>query len=175
VTYSIDKDNDSNERNYSGPTAEDQYDINKNWGYSVRDQRWKIGLNGVWNTPWWGLSLSGVYYYNTGSPFTPVTTADANSDGNFTDRPTINGVHLARDSYRYPDSSGINLRVQKAFDLGPGKIGVIVECFNCSNNGNWTITNTTWGNSQTPSATFDKVNQPTSYVRTFQLALRYDF
>ncbi len=175
VTYSIDKDNDSNERNYSGPTAEDQYDLNKNWGYSVRDQRWKIGLNGVWNTPWWGLSLSGTYYYNTGSPFTPYTTTDANADGNFTDRPTINGVHLARDSYRYPDSSGINLRVQKAFDVGPGKIGVIVECFNCSNNANKTITNTTWGDGQTPLATFDKANQPTSFVRTFQLALRYDF
>ena len=175
VTYSIDKDNDSNERNYSGPTLEDQYDIGKNWAYSVRDQRWKIGLNGVWNTPWWGMSLSGTYYYNTGSPFTPYTTADANSDGNFTDRPTINGVHIGRDSYRYPDSSGINLRVQKAFDIGPGKIGLIVECFNCTNNANKTITNTTWGNAQAPAATFGKSNQPTSFVRTFQLALRYDF
>ena len=175
VTYSIDKDNDSNERNYSGPTLEDQYNIDKNWAYSVRDQRWKIALNGVWNTPWWGMSLSGVYYYNTGSPFTPVTTSDVNKDGNFTDRPTINGVHLGRDSYRYPDSSGINLRVQKAIDLGPGKIGVIVECFNCSNNGNKTITNTTWGDGQTPIKGFDVANQPTSFVRTFQLALRYDF
>jgi hypothetical protein len=175
VTYSIDKDNDSNERNYSGPTPEDQYDLNKNWGYSVRDQRWKIGLNTVWNTPWWGLSLSGVYYYNTGSPFTPYTTSDVNKDGNFTDRPTINGVHLARDSYRYPDSSGINMRVQKAFDLGPGKVGVIVECFNCSNNANWSVSSTTWGDGQTPLANFNKAIIPTSFVRTFQLALRYDF
>ncbi len=175
VTWSQDFDNDSNERNYSGPTAEDQYDLNKNWGYSVRDQRWKIGLNGVWNTPWWGVSFSGVYYYNTGSPFTPTTTTDANKDGNYTDRPTINGVHLARDSYRYPDSSGINLRLQKAFDLGPGKVAAIVECFNCTNNANWTVSSTTWGDGQTPLANFDKANIPTSYVRTFQLALRYDF
>jgi hypothetical protein len=175
VTYSIDKDNDSNERNYSGNTPEDQYNLNGSWGYSVRDQRWKIGLNTVWNTPWWGLSLSGVYYYNTGSPFSPLTTSDANADGMSFDRPTINGVHMARDSYRYPDSSGINLRVQKAFEVGPGKIGVIVECFNCSNNANWSVSSTTWGNAQTPLSNFNKAIIPTSYVRTFQLALRYDF
>ncbi len=175
VTYSFDKDNDSNERNYSGPTLEDQYDIGKNWAYSVRDQRWKISLNTVWNTPWWGLSASGVYYYNTGSPFTPYTTSDMNKDGNFTDRPTINGVHLGRDSYRYPDSSGLNLRLQKSFNVGPGRVGVIVECFNCSNNANWTVSSTTWGDGQTPLSNFNKATIPTSYVRTFQLALRYDF
>ncbi len=181
VTYSIDKDNDSNERNYSGPTAEDQYNIDKNYSYSNRDQRWKMGLNGVWNTPWWGMSLAGVYYYNTGSPFTPYTTSDSNKDGNFTDRPTIAGVHFKRNSFRYPDSSGINLRVQKAIDVGPGKIAVIVECFNCSNNANRAITNTTWGDAQTADpgsatrAPFGVANQPTSFVRAFQLALRYDF
>ena len=92
------------------------------------------------------------------------------------DRPTLAvGVHLGSDSYRYPDSSGINLRVQKAFEVGPGKIAVIVECFNCNNNANMTITNTTWGDGPTPLKGFDVANQPTSYVRTFQLALRYDF
>ena len=175
VTYSFDKDNDSNERNYSGPTLEDQYNINKNWAYSVRDQRWKISLNSVWNTPWWGLSFSGVYYYNTGSPFTPYTSSDANGDGNYTDRPTINGVHLGRDSFRYPDSSGLNLRVQKGFSFGPGRLAAIVECFNCTNNANKTITMTTWGDGQNPLKGFDVANQPTSFVRTFQLALRYDF
>jgi hypothetical protein len=84
-------------------------------------------------------------------------------------------VHLARDSYRYPDSSGINLRLQKSFEVGPGKIGVIVECFNCSNNANWSVTSTTWGNAQTPLSNFNEATIPTSYVRTFQLALRYDF
>jgi hypothetical protein len=58
---------------------------------------------------------------------------------------------------------------------------LIVECFNCSNNANKTITNTTWGDGQTPDpgsatrAAFGRPNQPTSYVRTFQLAVRYDF
>jgi len=175
VTYSIDKDTDSNERNYSGIVAENVYNTGNDWGYSIRDQRWKLALNGVWNTPWWGVSFSGVYRYITGSPFNPLTTSDANGEGNFTDRPTINGVHLARNSYRYPDYYGLDLRVQKAFAVGPGNVAVIVECFNCTNAPNWSISNTTWGDGQTPLATFNVKNTPTSSVRTFQLALRYDF
>ncbi len=175
VTYSKDKDNDSNERNYSGIQAEDPLNLANEWGYSVRDQRWKIALNGVWNTPWWGLTFSGVYHFATGSPFTPLTTTDANNGGLFNDRPTINGVHLARDSFRYPDASSIDLRVQKGFAVGPGTAAVIAECFNCTNNANWTVSNTTWGDGQTALASFDQANIPTSFVRTFQLALRYDF
>jgi hypothetical protein len=176
VTYSIDKDNSSNERNYSGNTPEDMYNLDGSWGYADRDQRWKIGLNGVWNTPWWGMSLSGTYYYNTGAPFTALTGTDTNHDGFSFDRPTVNGVHFARNSFRQPDSSGINLRIQKSIDLGPGKIGVIVECFNCSNNANRYVpaSSDTWGNGQTPGSSFGQVSV-TSSVRTFQLALRYDF
>ena len=175
VTWSQDFDNDSNERNYSGVQAEDFNNIAKDWAYSIRDQRWKVALNGVWNSPWWGMSLSGVYRYTSGSPFTPVTSSDANSDGFFNDRPTIGGVHLGRNSYRYPAYYSLDLRLQKAVTLGPGKAAVIVECFNCSNNSNWSISNTTWGNNQTPLATFNVQNTPTTFVRTFQLAVRYDF
>src|SRR5216117_1847547 len=60
VTYSKDKDNDSNERNFSGPQLEDMTNPNGSWGYSVRDQRWKTSANFVWDTPWWGLGFSGV-------------------------------------------------------------------------------------------------------------------
>ncbi len=175
VTWSQDFDNDSNERNYSGVQAEDFNNIGKDWSYSVRDQRWKIALNGVWNTPWWDVSFSGVYRYITGGPYTPTTSADANNDGFFNDRPTVNGVHLGRNSYRYPDYSSLDLRLQKAFKVGPGALAVIVECFNCGNNANWGISNTTYGNNQAPLATFGVMNTPTTAVRTYQLALRYDF
>ncbi|MBZ5589798.1 MAG: TonB-dependent receptor [Acidobacteriia bacterium] len=176
-TWSQDFDNDSNERNYSGVQTEDFNNISKDWGYSIRDQRWKIALNGVWNTPWWDLSLSGVYRYVTGGPFNPVVSTDVNADGFKNDRPTINGVHLARDSYRYPDYSSLDLRLQKAIKFGPGALAVIVECFNCSNNANWSVPSGgfTWGNGQTPLSTFGVASTATTAVRTYQLALRYDF
>ena len=178
VTWSQDFDNDSNERNYSGIQAQDSHNLSNEWAYSIRDQRWKIALNGVWNTPWWGLSLSGVYHYYTGSPFTPYTSSDLNNDGNFTDRPTVNGVNLGRNSYRYPDFASLDLRLQKAFALGPGSLSLIAECFNCGNNANWSV-NTAWGsNTSTPGSSFDSrlLNSSTiAFPRTYQFAIRYDF
>ena len=179
VTWSQDFDNDSNERNYSGIGAEDNHNLASEWAYAVRDQRWKIALNSVWNTPWWGLSLSGIYTYYTGSPFTPYTSGDLNNDGIFTDRPTLaDGFHVGRDSYRYPDFQLLNLRLQKAFPLGPGSLSVLGECLNCLAAKNWYVS-TGWGsNTSTPSASFDThvVNSTILAIpRTYQFAVRYDF
>jgi outer membrane receptor for ferrienterochelin and colicin len=181
VTWSQDFDNDSNERNYSGIQAEDSHNLGSEWGYSVRDQRWKIGLNGVWNTPWWGVSLSGVYHHYTGSPFTPYLSSDLNNDGNFTDRPTLaDGTHVGRDSYRYPGFSSLDLRLQKAFGIGPGSVSLIAECFNCTNEANWTYNTSGWGNyaSPQPGSAFGtlQLNSSTiAFPRTYQFAIRYDF
>jgi hypothetical protein len=177
VTYSQDKDNDSNERNYAGFQAEDVNKLNDSWGYSVRDQRWKIALNGVWNTPWWDISFSGTYRYVTGAPYTATTLTDANADGFTNDRPTINGVHFERNSYRYPDASSLDLRLAKAVKLGPTKVSVTFDCFNCTNNANWSIPSAglIWGNNQTASAAFGKATTPTSSTRTYQGGLRFEF
>jgi hypothetical protein len=176
ATYSVDKDTDDNERNYAGVQFEDVNNRAAQWGYSRRDQRWKWAVNGVWNSPWWGLTASGVWRYASGYPFTAVTTSDANSDNFFNDRPTINGVHLARNSYRWPIFSSIDLRLMKGFNINPGRVSVIVECFNCVNDPNYysTSTTSTWGNGQTPASTFGSTS-PTNSTRTFQFALRYDF
>jgi hypothetical protein len=177
ATYSVDKDIDDNERNYAGAQFEDVNNRANQWGYSRRDQRWKWAVNGVWNTPWWGLTASGVWRYASGYPFTPVTSTDVNQDNFYNDRPTINGVHLARDSYRWPIFSSIDLRLMKAFNINPGKVSVIVECFNCANDANRSggfAATSTWGNGQTPVSTFGSTSF-TNNTRTFQFALRYDF
>jgi hypothetical protein len=177
VTYSRDKDQDSNERNYSGLQLEDKRSLDDNWAYSNRDQRWKTNINATWNTPWWGFVFSGFAYYNTGTPFNITTGTDTNGDGdNATDRPTINGVHMQRNSGRNPNAYRIDLRLAKNFNLGPGKLGVIAECFNVNNHALYTVTNTVWGTGQTPNATFGTLGLASGYYpRTFQLALRYDF
>jgi hypothetical protein len=175
LTYSEDKDDDSNERNFSGIQAEDYNDLDLNWGWSARDQRWKGVINGLWDTPWWGIGLSGSFRYTTGSPFNPTTNVDQNNDGvNGTDRPTINGEHLARNSFRQPDFYSIDLRLSKGFDIGPGELKLFAECFNCSDAENRGVINTTWGTGQTPLPTFGLENGGGT-PRTVQLGLRYDF
>lgn len=175
VTWSEDKDNDSNERNFAGIQAEDYNDLDLNWGYSNRDQRWKGVVNGLWDTPWWGLGISGTFRYASGSPYSAFVGVDLNNDGEgFTDRPTVNGVHFERNSFRQPDFYSLDLRLSKGFDIGPGDLSLFAECFNCTDAANRFVTDTRWGTGQTPTATFGQetgVGTP----RTFQLALRYDF
>jgi hypothetical protein len=182
VTWSEDRDHDSNERNFAGIQAEDFNNLELNWGPSNRDQEWKVILNGVWDTPLWGIGLSGSFQYYTGQPFNPTTNVDFNGDSNFTDRPTVNGVHFGRNSQRQPDLYTMALRLSKSFDIGPGDIAVFAECFNCTDHTNPTITanNQIWGPGQNPLPTFGDENAlfQTSGAfapRTIQLGLRFDF
>jgi hypothetical protein len=175
VTWSRDEDNDSNERNFAGIQAEDYNDLDLNWGYSNRDQEWKGIINGLWDTPWWGIGLSGSFRYTSGSPYNATTGVDFNNDGERgTDRPTVNGEHFERNSFRQPDFYALDLRLGKGFNVGPGEVDLFVECFNCTDASNRFVTDTVWGPDQTPRAAFGQeigVGTP----RTFQLGLRYDF
>lgn len=175
VTWSEDKDNDSNERNFAGLFAEDKNNLDLNWGWADRDQRWKIAANGTWNTPWWGISLSGLFRFATGQPYTAFAGADLNGDQDSgTDRPTVGGKHFPRNSFRQPDTWSLDLRLQKTFDIKGFKLAAIAECFNCTDREEYTVTNTIWGTGETPRSTFGAKSY-TGTPRTIQLAIRLDF
>jgi hypothetical protein len=176
VTYSKDKDSDSNERNFSGIQAEDFNNLDLNYGYSNRDQRWKGILNGLWDTPWWGLGLAGTFRYSTGSAYNATIGTDVNNDGvRETDRPTVGGQHFERNSFRQPDFWTLDMRLSKSFNIGPGDLSLFAECFNCTDHANRVTNRTVWGTGQTPAAGFGALNSWINPPRTFQLALRYDF
>ena len=179
ITWSEDEDSDSNERNFAGIQAEDFNNLDLNWGPSNRDQEWKVGANALWRTPFWGLGLSGSFRFATGSPFNATVGSDVNLDGETaTDRPTVNGEHFGRNSFRQPDFRQLDLRVFKEFGIGPGDLAVGVECFNCSDAANRFVTQPVWGSatSATPTrAGFGALNGVYATPRTFQLSLRYDF
>lgn len=180
VTWSRDRDNDSNERNFSGIQAEDFNNLGLNWAPSARDQEWKVVLNGVWDTPLWGIGLSGAFRYYTGQPFNPIANSDLNNDAvSGTDRPTVNGRHLGRNSERQPDFYTLDFRLSKGFNVGPGDLKLFAECFNCTDHANTFIStnNQIWGTGQTPLATFGDEDSlhPNFIPRTVQFGLRYDF
>jgi hypothetical protein len=179
VTWSKDEDNDSNERNFAGIQAEDFNNLDLNWGPSNRDQEWKVALNGLWRSPYWGLGLSGSVRYATGSPYNATVGSDVNNDGETgTDRPTVNGQHFGRNSFRQPDFRTFDLRLFKEFGLGPGDISLAVECFNCTDEENTFVTQTVWGNATSPTPTragFGVENGVYQTPRTMQFSLRYDF
>ncbi|HVR37840.1 MAG TPA: TonB-dependent receptor [Thermoanaerobaculia bacterium] len=177
LTYSEDKDNDSNERNFSGIQAEDVNNLDGTmFSYSERDQRWRANTTFAWDVKW-GIGLSGSFSYASGQAYSARLGTDANNDGNNVERPTVGGKHFDRNSFRQPAFSSVSLRVAKAFNFGPGALTVFGECFNCANAANRTVstTNQTWGAGQTPVATFGVRDQVTQTPRTIQLAVRYDF
>ena len=175
VTYSKDEDNDSNERNFAGIQAEDFNDLDLNWGPSNRDQRWRGVLNALWNTPWWGIGVSGSIRYSDGSPINATVGQDVNLDGQSgTDRPTVDGVHFGRNSFNQPAFKTLDLRLSKEFGLGPGELAIFADCFNCTNEENYFIIDSTWGTGQTPRPTFLRKNDGGD-PRTLQFGARYDF
>jgi hypothetical protein len=164
ATYSQDRDNDSNERNFSGIQAEDFNHLNTAYSWADRDRRWRTSINGVWSTQvtqWWNVGLAGSARFQTGTPFTPTASFDYNNDGqSATDRPTLgctsiggsttnfdctNGTHLKRNSYRQPSTYFVDVRLQNGFRVGPGEFILAVDCFNCTNTGNKFISSTTFG------------------------------
>ena len=194
ATWSKDFDEDSNERNFSGIQAEDFNNLAAAWGPSDRDQRWRVGANGVWATPWFGITTAGTVRFSTGLPYTPKANFDFNNDGQSgTDRPTLgctpvgssfdctNGTHLGRNSFYQPSFYALDFRLQKSFHIGPGDFGLAVDCFNCTNTGNKFVSQTTYGRvpsssnpTDAPNAGFANANNPGT-PRTLQVSARYDF
>ncbi len=177
ITRASDYDTDSNERNYSGFTLWDLNNPELNWGPSDRDVKWRGLANASWEHQVGNINVfaSGLFRYFTGVPYTAFTGTDNNKDGNTTDRATIDGVVVSRNSFRQPDSYTLDLRFGVGYGLGPGTLAVFVDVFNVTNTGNRTTTNTTYGNPGSLNSSFAALNGFTTTPRTLQVSARYDF
>jgi len=181
VSWSKDEDNDSNERNFSGIQAEDVKNLGLNWGPSNRDQTWRISLSGLWETPWWGINVSGAFRYASGVPYTILAGSDVNNDGFTNDRPTIDGVHVGRNSENQPSTQALDLRIAKTFSIRNVETSIFAECFNCTDEANWVVpsNNFSWGSATASSpanANFGVENGINSFIppRTIQFGVRFD-
>ena len=136
-----DKDSDSNERNFSGhlPRGRQQ----------PREQLRLLGSRpGVEVPRKRSPTTSRSRASSTASPApssrtpraAPFTAVDQrrhqHGRRSGTDRPTVNGEHFARNTYRQPDNYTLDLRVGVGFSLGPGRLSVFGECFNCTDTAN---------------------------------------
>lgn len=110
--------------NFTTPTV-DQSDIKKNHGVADIDQRNRFTFSGVYQTPpvqhfgligreiLSGWNLTGIIVLHSGSPFTVMSQADTNRDGNNNDRvnvvgqpyrPRINHVDTVYNGYLIPSA-----------------------------------------------------------------------
>ena len=186
VSYTLSKSmNNVGENFFSSPI--DPYDISKDWGRSDDDQRHRLVLYGVVNSPagpaetvWehisHGFQVSSVLRTYSALPFniTSGVTTIAGTAG----RPIVNGEFIGRNTGTGPDFFGLSLRVSRTFALGRGvQLEGLAEAFNLTNRTNVVTVNSNFGPGAyptNPSPTFGQVTA-VGEPRSFQFGARLRF
>jgi hypothetical protein len=127
---------------------QDNTNLNGERGLSTFDQRHKVVLAFVAQTPGnsqWsgGWQLAPIFRYNSGHPFNLLSGADVNGDRHSTnDRP----IGAGRNTGVGPDYITLDLRVTKAFRLGErAQLQFLAEGFNVANRANFASVNNVVG------------------------------
>jgi hypothetical protein len=117
-TYAINKDTDSNERNYSGISIQDGNNLGAQWGYADTDRREVLtGYFSFLDKEGTGILTSVSVRYQTGTPYTLMYSSDINKDKNSgNDRYyAANGVDTGRNSQRAGSTLTFDLGLRRDF------------------------------------------------------------
>ena len=135
-TYSINKDSDSNERNYSGVSIQDVSNLGSQWGFADTDRRQVLtGYMSYLDSQVSGIRTSLSVRYQTGTPYTLTYTADVNGDGNSSnDRYYANGVDTGRNTRRAGSVLYMDLGLRRDFAITKrAKMTLSADIFNVLN------------------------------------------
>lgn len=156
-TLASNKDDDSNERNFSRELTLDVFNTAAEYTWSKQDVRHSGNLTALLDLKG-GWTLGGILIARTGMPYTAVTGNDTQNDGNDdNDRATINGRVTSRNEFRQPDFFNLDLRLQKSFSVGgTRRVDLMVEVFNATRASNKNFGNdavSVYGTGATPVVT----------------------
>jgi hypothetical protein len=162
-------------------TPQDNFNLRDDHGLSDSDQRHRLTLSGMFETPRRvkgfagrvvsGFQLSYIFSYGSRLPFNIVTGADRNFDTNVNDRP----VGVSRNSGKGFDFASLDVRLSRRFRLTEKlQLETLVEGFNVLNRANLQLPNNTFGTGATALPSF---GQPTAAAdpRQLQFGLRLSF
>jgi len=183
-TLAYNRDDDSNERNFSRETALDPFNLHLENTWSKQDVRHNFNLNGLVDLPY-GFTLSGILFARSAFPFTPVIGSDQQNDANDdNDRAIIGGRVAGRNSLRQPKFFNLDLRLLKAFRFGESRhLDFTAEFFNVTRALNKNFGNDSISVYGTPAAPVVTAGQPLfapstarfGGPRQLQLGLRFVF
>jgi hypothetical protein len=185
-TYSkaIDDSTDFN----SDYSAFNEVDLAAERSLSDFDQRHKVVVAAVLDSPWKnraleGFELSPIVTYNSGHPFNLLAGADINGDGHFTnDRPP----GAPRNSGIGPNFAQWDMRLSRRVALGErASLQFVAEGFNLTNRTNYATVNNIVGADFAPPFNVQGTaslspSQPLGFTSAFpkrqiQLGLRFSF
>jgi hypothetical protein len=183
-SHAIDESTDFN----SDYAPFDQTTLNAERANSDFDQRHKVVVAGVFDSPFksvWlsGFELSPLFTYNSGHPFNLLAGADINQDNHFTnDRPP----GAPRNSGIGPDLINFDMRLSRTFKFGERYgLQLLAEGFNIANRTNYASVNNIVGPAFAPPFNVTGTaalspSQPLGFTAAFpkreiQLGLRFNF
>lgn len=135
-TYAIDKDNDSNERNFSAYSTMNTTRLGDEWGYSDRDRRHTLTGNMTFHErTFTGVRIGAAFRYVSGFPYSRTFSGDQNRDGiSGNDRAYYDGMASDRNGYRSASSTTIDLKISRDWTLYKTvKLSVSGEVFDLLN------------------------------------------
>ncbi len=195
-TLAYNHDDDSNERNYSGITYADAYNLAQEYSWSRLDIRHRWVFSGSYDLKW-GIQVSSILKFSTGTPFSGFTGVDSNRDSQFTDRAIVGGAMLPRNSFRNTNTFYPDMRVTKRWNFTERhSVSLAFDLFNFVNYDNFkynvstnesstTALGSKWGQGQTPLSTFQSIYLPDGTLNKgglnagspfqMQMSLKYNF
>ncbi|HJW44604.1 MAG TPA: TonB-dependent receptor [Geothrix sp.] len=182
-TYAINKDSDSNERNYSGIGIQDQGNLGAQWGYADTDRRQVLtGYFSFLDREVTGLLTSVSIRYQTGTPYTLTYGTDVNGDANSTnDRYFQNGVDTGRNTRRAGSTLTFDLGLRRDFLLTKRvKMTLSADVFNLLNRQDTYLSYRTpsVSNASTVDAVSPALTQQQTWIgsaRQIQVGARFSF
>lgn len=181
-TYAIDKDSDSNERNFSGFSTQNTQRLGDDWSYSDKDRRGVLtGQLSYIERRWTGIQTGFVVRYLSGTPYSINYSSDLNKDGNTGyDRFYVNGMDSGRNSQRGASSTTVDMKLSREFKLASKlKFSISAEIFNLLNRHDTGATIKPSSSPASTDATPLLSTTPTPYIvgsaRQVQLGARFTF
>lgn len=136
-TWSRSKDDDSNERNFSGLFYQDFDNLAAEYTFSNNDVRNNFVVNGTWNLAW-NVQIGAIFVARSGLPYSHLANQDLNNDGDFgNDRQFVNGADTGRNAFRQPSFKRLDLRLSKGIKLsGRTQLELAFDLFNALDSDN---------------------------------------
>lgn len=132
-TFANNRDDDSNERNFSRETTLNPFNLQAEEGPSKQDVRHNLNLSGLFDLGY-GFTFSGILIARSGFPYTALIEdgTDTNNDLNDADeRAVVGGAVSQRNGFRQPGFFNLDLRLLKNFRFGETKrLDLSAEVFN---------------------------------------------
>lgn len=138
-TFAKNRDDDSNERNFSREPTLNPFNLKAEAGFSKQDVRHNFNLSGLVDLGY-GFTISGIIVTRSGFPYTGLIEdgTDTNNDLNdANERAVVGGIVSERFGFRQPYFFNLDLRLLKGFRFGETKrLDLSAEVYNVTRNTN---------------------------------------